>query len=191
MKYLVILILLSIAIVPDRILIIGDSISAYSHGWQNGLCKAKGLQYVNIAKGGMKTDWMLGTLKTELKKDHNYKKVLIYGGINDVYSNVNIDSIVRHVQQMVDISNDYGIMPIVIVGYDGRIANKNTWIKDKVLEKKIHDNYIIYQEKLIKEIKNATIVPIIPITEKDLADGIHLSAQGHITYVKHLSKFIF
>jgi hypothetical protein len=190
MKYILIFFLLSFAITSDRILIIGDSISAYSHGWQNGLCKAKGSQYVNIAKGGMKTDWMLGTLKTQLKKDHSFKQVLIYGGINDVYSNIKIDTIIRHVQQMVDIANDYGIMPIVIVGYDGKIANQNTWIKDKKLEKKIHDNYIIYQQRLISEIKNATIVPIIPIDEKDLVDGVHLSEQGHKTYVKYLIKFI-
>lgn len=191
MKYVLSFILLIFVPDQERMLIVGDSISAYSHGWQDGLSKQKGLQYVNVAKGGMRTDWMLGTLKTYLKTDHNFKQVIIYGGITDVYSYIKTDSIVKNIQEMVDLADSYDIKVFVLVGYDGQIANQNTWIKDKTLEKKIHDDYINFQIALAKKIKNAVVVPAIPITEKDLADGIHLSAQGHKTYVKYLSKFIF
>lgn len=191
MKYLLVFLFLSFTNIPDRMLVMGDSISVYSYGWQEKLCKEKGLECVNIAKGAMRTDWMLKTLRGHLEKDHNYKQVIIYGGINDVYSNIKIDTIILHVQQMVDLVDSYGIKAIVIVGYDGRIANQNTWVKDKVLEKKIHDDYVVYQNRLAREIQNAYVVPIIPIDEKDLADGIHLSAKGHRTYVSYLRNCIF
>lgn len=94
MKYLLAFILMSFTTISDRMLIMGDSISVYSYGWQEKLCKNKGLECVNIAKGAMRTDWMLKTLRGHLD-------------------------------------------------------------------------------------------------EKDLADGIHLSAKGHRTYVSYLSNFIF
>jgi lysophospholipase L1-like esterase len=191
MKYLLIIFCFAFATETNRTLFIGDSLSAYPTGWQDQLCEAKGWTKTNLAKSGKRTDWMLCQITDHLISDRKYDRIVIYGGINDVYTNVNIDSTVRTIQKIVDLANKYKIKPFVIVGYDGQVANNNTWIKDKKLEKKIKENYINYQNRLSGEIKNATIIPIIPIEKQDLFDGIHLSAQGHKTYVKYLTKFIF
>jgi lysophospholipase L1-like esterase len=134
---------------------------------------------------------MLCQITDHLISDRKYDRIIIYGGINDVYTNTLMDSTIRTIQKIVNLANQYKIKPFVMVGYDGQVANNGTWIKDKKLEKKIRENYILYQNRLTNEIKNATIIPIIPIEKQDLFDGIHLSAQGHKTYVKYLTKFIF
>jgi lysophospholipase L1-like esterase len=180
MKYIICLLFILTLGNSKRVLFVGDSLTKANGGWQDILSSKMNLESVNISKVGNTTKSMLDTLKKYLKNDHKFKSVAIYGGVNDIYMNVPIDTILTNIQKMVNISNSYHVKPIVIMGYDGRLANRNTWLSDKVYEAKIHDNYILYQKRLKVEIKNATVTISIPITKNDLFDGIHLTLAGHV-----------
>jgi len=171
-----------------KTLIMGDSISVYANGWQDVLCKQKNLNCTNIAKGGMKTNWMVKTLREHLKSDHSYSQVIIYGGINDIFSYVPIDSAVKNVERMVAICKSHKIKPIVIIGYDPNTIIHNSWVTDRKLETKLRNEYIEYQKRLM-HIQGAEIIPMVPTTSQDSGDGIHLSRQGHKTFAEYFSKY--
>lgn len=179
MKIIFTFIFLFLLVEPTKILFIGDSITAYRGGWQDLYCQATNQSCTNISKNGMKTKWMYTTLKNELKQNSDYNKVIIYGGINDIFSEIKIDSAILNIQRMVNLANEYKIKPVVIIGYDSKKLIENTWIKDKVLEEKIRNKYIDYQKRLVNEIIGAEIVPIVPTINSDVIDGIHLSTTGH------------
>jgi len=174
--------------IETKTLIIGDSISVYANGWQDVLCKDKKLNCTNIAKGGMKTDWMVKTLKAHLKTNHSYSQVIIYGGINDIFSYVPADSVVKNVERMVALCKQYKIKPIVIIGYDPNTIIHNSWVTDRALETKLRNNYVEYQRRLMN-VQGAEIIPMVPTTEADSGDGIHLSRQGHKTFAEYFANY--
>lgn len=164
---------------PTKVLFIGDSITAYRGGWQDEYCQATNKSCTNLAKNGMRTKWMLNTLKDHLKDNSDYNVIIIYGGINDIFTHIKVDSAIRNVQRMVDLANEYNIKPVVIIGYNSNNLMQNTWIKDKVVEEQIRQRYVSYQNRLGKEITGAQIIPIVPTIKSDGIDGIHLSSAGH------------
>jgi lysophospholipase L1-like esterase len=163
----------------DRILFVGDSMTAYKGGWQHQFAKKLGYNYDNLSVPGKRTDWMLRTLTEHLKTRSDYKVCVIYGGINDGFAYTKTRSALENVQKMVDLCNAAGIKPIVIIGYD---PNKIMVNLPRPMEKlEFHRNrYIEIQKLFLTELKNCKIVPMAQdIERKDSDDGVHFVASGH------------
>lgn len=163
----------------ERILFVGDSLTAYSGGWQHQLGRMLHMKYDNIAKGGKRTKWMLNQLKQYSHKTDRYTKVIIYGGINDSFSRVKEDETISNIQKMVDIARYMGAEPIVVVGYNPNEIIKNTTYSSEI-ETKCRNRYISLQKRIETDIKGCTIVPMGDVLERtDSDDGIHLKGSGH------------
>ena len=163
----------------DRILFVGDSMTSYTGGWHHQFAKKLGREYVNVSIPGKRTDWMKFTLIETLRRDHNFKTCVIYGGINDGFAYVRVESVLRNVQEMVDICNQHGIEPVVLVGYDPSKVMVNFTTMKQNLD--FHRNrYIQIQQLLSTQLKNCKIVPIAQeISRSDSDDGVHFKASGH------------
>ena len=163
----------------ERILFVGDSLTAYSGGWQHQLGRMLHTKYDNISKGGKRTKWMLSQLKQYSHKTDRYTKVIIYGGINDSFSSVREDDTIENIQTMVDIAKKMGAEPIVVVGYNPTmVINATTYPND--IETKCRNRYISLQKRIVTDITGARIVPMTDtINRTDSGDGIHLWGQGH------------
>ena len=170
----------------ERILFVGDSLTAYSGGWQHQVGRMLHIKYDNIAKGGKRTKWMLNQLKQYSHKTDRYTKVVIYGGINDSFSSVKEDDTIENIQKMVDIARDMGAEPIVIVGYNPqRIIQVTTYSTE--IETKCRNRYISLQKRIVTDIKRCKIIPMeTEISRIDSDDGIHLKGSGH----RKFSKFV-
>ena len=163
----------------ERILFVGDSLTAYSGGWQHQVGRMRQIKYDNIAKGGKRTKWMLNQLKQYSHKTDRYTKVIIYGGINDSFSSVREDETIENIQKMVDIVREMGAEPIVIVGYNPQKVIQATSYPSEI-ETKSRNRYIGLQKRILTDIKGCTIIPmenVIGRTDSD--DGIHLKVSGH------------
>ena len=163
----------------ERILFVGDSLTAYNGGWQHQLGRMLQIKYDNISKGGKRTKWMLSQLKQYSHKTDRYTKVIIYGGINDSFSSVREDDTIENIQKMVDIVWTMGAEPIVIVGYNPTMVISETSYPNDV-ETKCRNRYISLQKRIVTDITGARIVPMTDtINRTDSGDGIHLWGQGH------------
>lgn len=177
MKFLTLLVFL-FSINCENILIIGDSISTYKNGWQDVVCRSYDANCVNLSQGGKRTDWMLKTLRDHLKNTNTtYSKMYVYGGINDMFAKVSIDTAVSNILKIVQLGKERQIEVVVIAGYDSKDVISNTWIKDKNLEKECVSRYIAFQKCLTQ--LNVKVVPLIPMCTSDTHDGIHPNAIGH------------
>jgi lysophospholipase L1-like esterase len=169
------LILLISSFTFPKALVVGDSNSCYSGGWQDQL--RYDYEVTNISKGGKRTAWMLSQLKKMPVDSFDY--VFIAGGINDAYSWVSIHDAVSNVQSMVDIVDSCGKQPVVLVGYSWR-ANTQTWIKDKKLELFHQNRNRMLQNQMDSCLKNCIVVPAIDLTRDQLfGDGIHPKLKAH------------
>lgn len=163
----------------ERILFVGDSLTAYNGGWQHQLGRMLQIKYDNISKGGKRTKWMLSQLKQYSHKTDRYTKVVIYGGINDSFSSVKEDDTIENIQKMVDIVWTMGAEPIVIVGYNPTMVISETSYPNDV-ETKCRNRYISLQKRIVTDITGARIVPMTDkINRTDSGDGIHLLDTGH------------
>ena len=163
----------------ERILFVGDSLTAYSGGWQHQLGRMLHTKYDNISKGGKRTKWMLSQLKQYSHKTDRYTKLIIYGGINDSFSSVKEDDTIENIQTMVDIAKKMGAQPIVVVGYNPKLVITQTTYPNDI-ETKCRNRYISLQKRIVTDIKGATIVPMTDtINRSDSGDGIHLWGPGH------------
>lgn len=187
MRHILIVCLLYFIGEPQKVLFVGDSLTAYEFGWQYQLSAEMNYKLTNISKAGMKTDWMLETLTQSLKKNHDYDQIFIYGGINDIFTGDSALVTAQRIQKIVNLCNSYNIKPILVMGYDARKVIHNTWIKDKALEEKRRNEYILYQEMLTM-IHDCKILPIVKLTHADTEDGIHLTANGHKKFAKEISR---
>lgn len=104
--------------------------------------------------------------------------VFIYGGCNDAYSHVNLDSSISSIQKMINICNEYEIEPIVIVGYDPERVQTTTTYSQEVT--KFHRTRYVELQKKMLTLKNCTIIQKdTTVNRKDSDDGIHLKSSGH------------
>lgn len=163
----------------ERILFVGDSLTAYNGGWQHQLGRMLQIKYDNISKGGKRTKWMLSQLKQYSHKTDRYTKVVIYGGINDSFSSVKEDDTIENIQKMVDIVWTMGAEPIVVVGYNPTMVISETNYPNDV-ETKCRNRYIELQKRIVTDITGARIIPMTDvINRQDSDDGIHLLDTGH------------
>lgn len=171
-----------------KVLLIGDSLTANPAGWQSQLCESKDWDCTNLSVKGSKTKGMLQSLKDQLAKDRSFKQVIIYGGINDIFSHVKVDTAISNVQKMINVCQLYKIKPIIIIGYDPNDINHNTWLKNKIEEAVIRDRYIEYQYKL-SQLKGVKIVPVASLKKSDSNDGVHLTTDGQTRFYNQIKAY--
>lgn len=190
----------------NKILFVGDSMTAYTGGWQHQLAKKLGLPYSNLSVSGKRTEWMFSALKKQMigynvpvydaVRDLRYTirkcpygVCFIYGGINDGFSYVKVESALNNVQAMVDLCNATGIKPVVIIGYDPDKVMVNTYIQNKEKEKFHRERYKTIQNLFASRLKNCKILPMdTTITRLDSGDGIHFKASGHKKFAEWVYK---
>jgi lysophospholipase L1-like esterase len=163
----------------DKILFVGDSLTAYRGGWQHQVARMLHTKYDNISKGGKRTKWMVNELNKLSDNSRGYTKVIIYGGINDSFSSVKEDETIENIQDMVYTAKEMGAEPIVIVGYNADKVNRNTGYSNEV-ETKCRNRYIKLQKRIQRDIRGCNVIPMDnTIDRSDSDDGIHLKASGH------------
>jgi lysophospholipase L1-like esterase len=163
----------------DKILFVGDSLTAYRGGWQHQVARMLHAKYDNISKGGKRTKWMVKELNKLSDNSNGYTKVIIYGGINDSFSSVKETETIENIQDMVYTAKEMGAEPIVIVGYNPeRVINLTMYSKE--VESKCRDRYIKLQKRIQRDIRGCNVIPVEnTIYRIDSDDGIHLKASGH------------
>jgi lysophospholipase L1-like esterase len=163
----------------DKILFVGDSLTAYRGGWQHQVARMLHVKHDNISKGGKRTKWMVNELNKLSDNSAGYTKVVIYGGINDSFSSVKEDETIENIQDMVYTAKEMGAEPIVIVGYNADKVNRNTGYSNEV-ETKCRNRYIKLQKRIQRDIRGCNVIPMDnTIDRSDSDDGIHLKASGH------------
>jgi lysophospholipase L1-like esterase len=175
------------------VLFVGDSITAIEYNgkpvtntYPNIIKQeltSKGVNIDVLAVSGKKTDWQLANLIEKLK-NNKYDRVYIYGGINDMFSSVSIESALQNVQKMVDLIKSKGAEPYVIIGYDAKTfmdENKlkpTSYVPTKAGMVKLKNRYIEFQNSIPKAIKGATIVDKFNIPSSMTNDAIHPTSSG-------------
>lgn len=180
--------LLFLSLVPPnkdvKILFIGDSLTCYSNGWQHTVAKGMGMGYVNISKGGKRTDWMLKTLRNYLENGLHHNTLVIYGGINDSFASTKESTTINNIQSMVNLGNLYEMEVIVIVGYDPNRVIKKTVYSDATT-KICRERYVKLQKRMQERLLGCKVIPMdTTLTYQDSGDGIHLKASGHRKFSK-------
>ena len=163
----------------ESVLFVGDSITAGTYNYPAQIAKLKANIKVDIlAIGGKQTSWMLENLPSQLAQK-KYNKVYIYGGTNDIFSQISISKVLSNLQKMVDLINAAGSKAYVIIGY----ANSNMdytkmpttiYVKDKSDYIPMIAKYKEYQDQIPSTIKNTKFVGVFDIGT--LSDGFHPSA---------------
>jgi lysophospholipase L1-like esterase len=171
----------------EKILFVGDSLTAYRGGWQHQLSRLRHAKYDNISKAGKRTKWMLNQMEKYPLGSYEYDTVIIYGGINDSFSSVKEDETIKNIQSMVYIAKKMGAVPIVIVGYNPQRVIQTT-IYSAEVETKCRNRYISLQKRIQTDLKECVVIPMEDsIFRGDSSDGIHLISSGH----RKFAKFIF
>jgi lysophospholipase L1-like esterase len=162
-----------------KILFIGDSLTCYTNGWQHTVAKGMGMGYVNISKGGKRTDWMLKTLRNYLENGPHHNTLIIYGGINDSFASTKESTTINNLQSMINLGNQYEMEVIIIVGYDPNRVIKKT-VYDYSTTKVCRDRYVKLQKKMQENLIGCKIIPMdTTVNYSDSGDGIHLKSSGH------------
>ena len=179
-----------------KILIVGDSITAeYYNGDRTGTWAVKFKDNQKdkdtkiLAIGGKRLiDWMKPELEKELKTN-KYDTVIIYGGVNDIFSSKTTSQVIKALQSMVDTVKNNGGQTIVITGYDSEKdmdVNKmaiTKYVKTADEYKPLLEEYKTYQ-KTINTIKGALIIPKISVGV--IGDGFHPSGKQVTKLYDHI-----
>ena len=183
---LIIIILLSTTLFEPQskpnVLVIGDSLSSYTGGWQDIISKKLNYNLTNVSKSGAKTDWMLSKLKSQLRYQlrcgSKYDIVYIYGGINDVFSNIEQNTTISNICEMIELCNGYDVKPYIIIGYNPHTVMESALPTEIISYRKI--GYFKLQQRIQSEIKQEYIIRMNrSISKTDVSDGIHLNPSGH------------
>ena len=170
----------------EKILFVGDSISAIQTptgenvSWTYPAQVKKSLPNAIVdvlAIGGKQTAWMLQNLPDQLATT-KYNRVYIYGGTNDIFSQIPIKTVLSNVQKMVDLVVSSGAKAYVIIGYSTQNMDYSKMPATKYVPNKTDyipmiENYKKYQESIPTTITNAQFIGIFDIGT--LSDGFHPS----------------
>lgn len=170
----------------EKILFVGDSITAIKTPtgqdvvWTYPAQVKKSLPNTIIdvlAIGGKQTSWMLQNLPNQLATT-KYDRVYIYGGTNDIFSQIPIKTVLSNVQKMVDLVVSSGAKAYVILGYSTQNMDytkmpTTSYVRNKVDYIPMIENYKKYQEAIPTTIQNAKFIGIFDIGT--LSDGFHPS----------------
>lgn len=160
------------------VLYIGDSHTCYAYGWQDQLSKLTRMVSTTLAKGGMRTDWMLRNSRPLFSKKFDY--CIIWGGANDAASMYKLDSTISNLQRMIDLGRKNGTKMIVLTGFNPSVvkiteSNRGQWGF-------YPPRYVTLQKRMQTELKGALVVQnwYVSRQDGDCGDFIcHMSASGH------------
>jgi len=174
-KILLLFIFLLSFTTPEKVLFVGDSLTCYPGGWQDMLSKKMGWKSDNISQIGKTTDWMSKKLSNQLKY-HSYDKVFIYGGCNDAFGDVDLNKVVKNVQNMIDLCNQNHIEVYVICGYD---------VSKVMRSPKPQKRYSELMRKYQNELRDCHVItPCKTIEKGDSGDGVHVNLNGQKKFYK-------
>ena len=170
----------------EKILFVGDSISAIQTptgemvSWTYPAQVKKSLPNAVVdvlAIGGKQTSWMLESLPNQLATT-KYNRVYIYGGTNDIFSQIPIKTVLSNVQKMVDLAISNGAKAYVIIGYSTQHMDYTKMPATKYVPNTTDyipmiENYKKYQESIPTTITNAKFIGLFNIGV--LSDGFHPS----------------
>lgn len=180
----------------------GDSYTSWAkYGWQSIMSQLYGIKEVNLAKGGMQTSWMVSKTKDYLANNKPDYYVIL-GGANDSYSPQKIETALGNIQKMIDMANEKGVKPIVVIGYNARkvqVGNTKQKPTREQLSRGVTQQTLwgmgekYYQMQLrMKDLKNAIIVPIWEeATKDDVSDGLHMTANAHKRFGEYVGNYLF
>lgn len=178
-----------------NVLFVGDSLSSgLGFTWNYLLEKTHPDWNVeHIVEGGKRTDWMLQNLKSALG-EKKYDMVFIWGGTNDMFSQISVNQAISNIQRMVDLIKQQGGQAYVLEGYDIESVMTDDKLKptsycNKECMLKSRDKMIEFQDK-IGSIMGATIIPKVMGDKGWTSDGIHISGGKHEILKNQISKFI-
>ena len=168
----------------EKILFVGDSITAIKTPtgedvrWTYPVQVKKLLPNAVVdvlAIGAKQTSWMLESLPTQLATT-KYNRVYIYGGINDIFSQIPMKRVLSNVQKMVDLVVATGAKAYVIIGYSTQNMDYNKMAIGGYISSKTDYIPIIqknkeYQEAIPTTIQKAKFIGIFDIGT--LGDGYH------------------
>ena len=172
----------------EKILFVGDSISAIQTptgemvSWTYPAQVKKSLPNAVVdvlAIGGKQTSWMLQNLPNQLATT-KYNRVYIYGGTNDIFSQIPIKTVLSNIQKMVDLAISNGAKAYVIIGYDVKNMDYTRlkvtrYLKDISEYIPLIERYNEYQQQMPTTIQNAKFIGIFDLGPLTI-DGIHPSA---------------
>lgn len=162
-------------VVNKKSLLIGDSHSAFTRGWQTFLSEWTGMEIENTAVEGKTTSWMQRKLIQNI--DSTYEYCFIFGGGNDASSSITPQDIFKNIEQMVDICLEFGVKPVVILGTStDKVlkANSGKWKEYARIKTE-------YQNLLVSDLEGAQIIDTRDLIERsDCADFLcHMQISGH------------
>jgi len=164
-----------VSVKGKRVLFIGDSHTAFDHGWQHQVATKTGMSYLNTAVVGKQTGWMLETAKQNIHSGFDY--CFIYGGANDMAGNRPPIKSVKNIQKIVDLCLRKQVIPIVITGFDP-ITCIN--IGNRKIYKGYPQRYAKFQQMLIDSIHGAKVIKTHCISRTDCGDFLcHMTSSGH------------
>lgn len=173
------------------VLLVGDSQSAYSGGWQDQMRKKYGFELTNISQGGKFTSYLLeNKVKPYFAAGRPTPDVfIIWGGSgNDGDSMVKPETTWNNIQQMIDIAKAKGVKDIyVLSGFnrDKTIVPENPYyskLPAAYKNPKNRTNYRTMAYGIKNNVKGAVVLPVFEnVGANSTQDGIHLKIKPDMT----------
>lgn len=176
----------------NKFLFIGDSLTAFQESYADQLMNScQNTSYKKIAKVGEKTDWMLSELHKELAQGNKYDIIVIWGGVNDIYSQSDINSAKYNLNSLYKLVKNNGskIVALTILPTNTyknsnperiRLTNGlNDWIKSNK-----YIDFVIDVNSILNDGNQGTKKEYLQ------NDTLHLNAKGHQAIAEKLSKKI-
>jgi len=188
----------------NTFLVVGDSLSSEKNenktwkSWPTLLSEQLNATYDNYAAVGATTSQVKEQLKSALSGNKKYDVVFIYAGVNDVdktraMSAAAIDASIKNLQDMINLCNEKGTVPYIIIGYNATptLMRRSASVYGAFLQ----PNYLALQNAM-KQRLSLTKGRIIPeatqIEERHMSsDGLHVGAglgpdSARLLLVKHI-----
>ena len=168
-----------------NIVMLGNSIT-YGINWNEALNR------IDIANRGISGDNTEGILnRMEYVYNLNPKAVFIMAGINDIYADIPLDSIIANYEKIIDILIEKKVIPIIqstlYVSKKWKKAEEKNLIVEKL------NNYLknIASQKRVKYVDlNAKLSENGFLKDDMTYDGLHLTAKAYKIWIEEIKKIL-
>jgi lysophospholipase L1-like esterase len=188
-----------------NVLFVGDSLSAgQGYTWNYLLDKKHKSDWntTHRVKGGEITEWMVNQVRDELQKKH-YDMVFVYGGTNDMFSAISVNSALSNLKKIIDMVAEQGGKTYIYSGYDVESSipsdlnptyyksGKLLCSKECMIEKR--QKMIDFQNSLGSlNGPNSVVIPPTNIGQNSFSkqDQIHPSGSAHSVMASEVDSYI-
>jgi lysophospholipase L1-like esterase len=168
-----------------NIVMLGNSIT-YGINWNEALNR------IDIANRGISGDNTEGILnRMEYVYNLNPKAVFIMAGINDIYADIPLDSIIANYEKIIGILIEKKVIPIIqstlYVSKKWKKAEEKNLIVEKL------NNYLknIASQKRVKYVDlNAKLSDNGFLKDDMTYDGLHLTAKAYKIWIEEIKKIL-